>query len=128
VVEHHLSLHDRVQHHLSSHDRQIICYLRELLGEAVLSLARICHGAETKTPFAGEVGGADQDACARDREKVGSEWQDLNLRPPRPERERERERERGVRVGPGSFPSDFPTPKMGKKIWNYFIYISYLGM
>jgi hypothetical protein len=120
VVEHHLSLHDRVQHHLSSHDRQIICYLRELLGEAVLSLARICHGAETKTPFAGEVGGADEDACARDREKVGSEWQDLNLRPPRPERERERE---GFGLAPEASPVTSRLRKWGRK-YGIILYIS----
>ena len=28
--------------------------------------------------------------------------------------------------GLGIFPTNFPSPKMGKKIWAYYIYISYL--
>ena len=31
-----------------------------------------------------------------------------------------------TRRAPGIFPTNFPTSKMGKKIWAYYIYISYL--
>src|SRR5262249_13356867 len=74
-------------------------------------------------------------------QKSWSKWQDLNLPTPS-----SRTRERGGPVEvkslfrspgasfappivpPGIFPRDFPTPKMGKKIWRYFIHVRYLVM